>query len=376
MRGDLRVGVVGGGIVGLCTAWSLVKLGHRVALYERASSVPNPLAASGDHTRMIRHAYGTADGYARMMPEAEMAWAELWRDIGRSHYSETGIMIISQAPGDEGEAMRAGLERMCAPHRVLLPDVAAARYPYLQRDSFRYAVLSAQGGVLMCRRIAHDIAWWLRENGAAIETASCVTDIDQEVARVKLANGTSQRFDCLVVAAGAWTLRLLPELRSLLTNHRNAVAYLEPPADLVAAWASAPAIAELGGQAGAYVFPPQDGSDLKIGVGAHKRASPDPDARRSPEKGEGEALLRHVSPPLARIGEYRVREVATCAYTFTIDNRFLAILLGRTLVVSACSGHGYKFGAAVGRRAAAAVRTGDVLSLSAWLRAEGVGVPA
>ncbi|RUU52983.1 sarcosine oxidase, partial [Mesorhizobium sp. M7A.T.Ca.TU.009.01.1.1] len=39
--------------------------------------------------------------------------------------------------------------------------------------------------------------------------------------------------------------------------------------------------------------------------------------------------------------------------------------------VSACSGHGYKFGAAVGRRVAAAVGDGDIAGLKAWLRAEG-----
>ncbi|RWK59353.1 MAG: sarcosine oxidase, partial [Mesorhizobium sp.] len=39
---------------------------------------------------------------------------------------------------------------------------------------------------------------------------------------------------------------------------------------------------------------------------------------------------------------------------------------------SACSGHGYKFGAAVGRRVAATVDNGDVGGLKAWLRAETV----
>ena len=42
----------------------------------------------------------------------------------------------------------------------------------------------------------------------------------------------------------------------------------------------------------------------------------------------------------------------------------------RCLVVSACSGHGYKFGAAVGRRVAAAVGDGDIAGLKRWLRAE------
>ncbi|TJV08627.1 MAG: sarcosine oxidase, partial [Mesorhizobium sp.] len=69
---------------------------------------------------------------------------------------------------------------------------------------------------------------------------------------------------------------------------------------------------------------------------------------------------------------YKVTEVVTCAYTFTVDEKFLAHEKGKCLVVSACSGHGYKFGAAVGRRVAATVGNGDVGGLKAWLRAEAV----
>ena len=43
---------------------------------------------------------------------------------------------------------------------------------------------------------------------------------------------------------------------------------------------------------------------------------------------------------------------------------------GKCLIVSACSGHGYKFGAAVGRRVAAAIGDGDIGALKTWLRAE------
>lgn len=63
-------------------------------------------------------------------------------------------------------------------------------------------------------------------------------------------------------------------------------------------------------------------------------------------------------------------EVVTCAYTFTADERFFAEDKGKCLIVSACSGHGFKFGAAVGRRVASAIHSGDVDGLKRWLRAE------
>jgi sarcosine oxidase len=101
----------------------------------------------------------------------------------------------------------------------------------------------------------------------------------------------------------------------------------------------------------------------------HKVKSGDADALRVPEPGEGERLRDLFSPPFARIGEYAVEEVVTCAYTFTRDEHFFLEAGERGLVVSACSGHGYKFGAAVGRRVAQGVLGGDTAGLRRWLEA-------
>ena len=87
-------------------------------------------------------------------------------------------------------------------------------------------------------------------------------------------------------------------------------------------------------------------------------------------EGEGEAIRAHFAPPMKRLSEYRVVEVVTCAYTFTADERFFASEIGKCLIVSACSGHGYKFGAAVGRRVARSLDDGSLPSLQRWLRAE------
>ncbi|HHZ08614.1 MAG TPA: sarcosine oxidase, partial [Rhizobiales bacterium] len=104
--------------------------------------------------------------------------------------------------------------------------------------------------------------------------------------------------------------------------------------------------------------------------GLHKLPSDDADRNRVARPGEGEAIRDRFAPPFARLGEYAIGEVVTCAYTFTADERFFGTAIGKALVVSACSGHGYKFGAAVGRRVADAVEGGDVEGLRRWLRAE------
>ncbi|TIT70032.1 MAG: sarcosine oxidase, partial [Mesorhizobium sp.] len=102
----------------------------------------------------------------------------------------------------------------------------------------------------------------------------------------------------------------------------------------------------------------------------HKVQTSDADWNRDPVPGEGEAIRNLFSPPIARIEEYEVTEVVTCAYTFTDDEKFFAYERGKCLIISACSGHGYKFGAAVGRRVAKTLGNGDIIGLKKWLRAE------
>ena len=148
-----------------------------------------------------------------------------------------------------------------------------------------------------------------------------------------------------------------------------------PPADLYAAWAAAPIILSVGGDNEAWSIPPVAGTGLKFGSGlmCHD-AGPDEGEAHTPEIGT--RLVGAMGPAVTRLGEYRVRNVRRCAYIVTKDERFLSRRHKRLMVVSACSGHGYKFGAAVGRRVAEAVVTGDDVGLQQWLQAKGLHTAA
>lgn len=358
--------VVGGGIAGLSTAWALTKRGHRVTLIEQGP-IPNPLAASGDHHRIIRRAY-PAGTYAGAITEAYEAWEEMWADIGARHYDHRGFLCVSREPGDEAEDYLDGLKEGGFPFEMLAADDVGQRYPFIDPASIRYGYFSPEGGALHCKRIAAGLTAWLREHGADARELSKVVRIEPTDGTVVLDTGERLRADRIVVAAGAWVTKLYPALKGVLATYRTALAYLEPPADLKAAWEDAPIVLDIGGRVDGYIIPPSGGGGLKFGTGMHKRPTDDADADRTAATGEGRDILSHFSPPIARIDEYRVTDVVTCAYTFTEDERFFAIADAKALVVSACSGHGYKFGAAVGRRVADAVETGDDVALRRWLR--------
>jgi sarcosine oxidase len=365
----MQVIVVGAGIAGLSTAWALTKRGHNVTLVEQGP-IPNPLSASGDQHRLMRRAYGAADGYSRLITEALAAWDELWVDLGRSFYANRGVIAINQFTNDGGTSFSTSMDRGGYRYDSLSPAEAAERWPYLDPSTFRAAYYSADGGALLCQMIGAGIGTWLRANGAILRDNSSVIALDEMAGRVTLSTGEVLTADQVVIAAGAWTLKLIPDLADTLTICRQAAVYLDPPPHLQTAWAESPAIQNVGGIIAGYILPPIEGTGLKFACGVNKRLAHDPNANRIPVPGEGERLRDLFSAPIGDVGAYKVNRVVTCAYTFTEDHTFFSRVRGRTITVSACSGHGYKFGASVGRRVAQAVEDGDHERLRLWLRAE------
>ncbi|MBG6202371.1 sarcosine oxidase [Labrenzia sp. EL_13] len=359
--------IVGAGISGLSTAWALTKRGVPVTLLEQGP-IPNPLSASGDQHRIIRRAYGGKGGYQRRIGDAYAAWDEMWADLEASHLVETGFMLLSQQHGDGGEIYRQGLIDGGYPFEDLTPAETAKRFPFIDPSTIRYGAVSDEGGVLLCQKIASDLRDWLRRNGADVRENAKVTAVDTSAGSATLADGSVLNGDHLIITSGAWTLGLFPKLGTSLTTYRTAVVYLTPPENLREAWERSPAILDPGGPIDGYVLPPVAGTGLKFGAGIHKhKAAPDQD--RVAEAGEGETLRNHFAPPFARITEYHVDDVVTCAYTFTSDEHFFATTEDRATIVSACSGHGYKFGAVVGQKLAEGIVSKDMKTAQAWLEA-------
>ena len=99
--------IVGGGIMGLSTAWGLAREGHEVELFEQGP-LPNPLASSVDQHRLIRHPYGDHAGYARMIDEAFIAeYTEGWEQLP-AFLADYPPSVVAELTGiDEADLHRA-----------------------------------------------------------------------------------------------------------------------------------------------------------------------------------------------------------------------------------------------------------------------------
>ena len=340
--------IVGGGIMGLATAWALARDGHEVELLEQGS-LPNPLASSMDEHRLIRHPYGDRRGYARMIDDAYAAWDLLWGDLGQRLYAATGTLALTgngETWAARSAAVLAGIGKPMTELR--LADLPR-RFPQLDTNGVERAFWIDTGGVLFAQDIVAALVRHLAQKpGVHLHPDTPVRTVDLERARVVVESGATHGADIIVVAAGAWVGRLLPSLGRRLIPSRQIVAYFDLPDDQRAAWAAAPMIIDKTGDVGLYLVPPAEGRGLKIGDHAFSRSG-DPAGSRDASVAEIGPLLERGRALLKGFEQWRIDHLKACFYTVTDDERFVVEKQGaKGWAMSPCSGHGFKFGAVMG----------------------------
>jgi glycine/D-amino acid oxidase-like deaminating enzyme len=174
---------------------------------------------------------------------------------------------------------------------------------------------------------------------------------------VETASG-SHEVDRLVVAAGPW----LPELehsigRALPVEVERQLSHWfapETPNDGRFASDRTPiALWELSTGGDIFATFPEHGGGVKCGMHHAGAAATARSVKRTVDPAETEAARELLQQVMPGAGGALV-EARVCLYTNTPDRHFLIdwVCGGRVLLVSACSGHGFKFASAIGEIAA------------------------
>ena len=344
--------IVGGGIMGLSTAWALAKSGQDVELFEQGP-LPNPLASSMDEHRLIRHPYGDHTGYARLIDDAFAAWDELWRDLGQRLFAATGTLALTGNGADWALRSAASLASIERPMTKLSLDELPRRFPMLDAKGVEHAFWIDTGGVLFAQDITGALARYLaHQSNVQLHSYTPIRAVDLELGQVITETGTVHTADTVVVAAGAWVVRLMPASADKLVPSRQIVIYFRLPDDQRTAWSKGPMLIDKTGEVGLYLVPPMEGRGMKVGDHEFSRSG-DPDGSREATPAEMKPLLDRCASLLRGFDQWRIDRLKVCFYTVTDDERFVVEKQGaRGWMMSPCSGHGFKFGALMGKELA------------------------
>ena len=338
--------VVGLGAHGSAAAYQLAKRGQSVIGFDRFAR-GHTLASFGGLSRIIRLSYYEHASYVPLLKRAWDLWRELERDSGETLLTQTGGLYMGPPDGELVSGSLGSAQTHGLAHEVLDNAELRRRYPVFDVDPKWIGVFDAQAGWLAPERSVETHLRGAERHGAALRFAEPIErwERDGHGVRVTSSKG-SYSARRLVIAAGSWLPRLLPQLATHLWVERNVLFWFEPRGQLED-FTRLPVYIVEDTDRFYYGFPYDPGNGLKM-AGLHFGDHVDPDAvDREPSAVDEErvrAWLRRRMP-LAN-GERRRAQV--CMYTNSPDGHFIIDHEGPVTYASACSGHGFKFASAVG----------------------------
>jgi sarcosine oxidase len=155
---------------------------------------------------------------------------------------------------------------------------------------------------------------------------------------------------------------LVPALRSLAIPERQVLAWLTPRLPELFEADRFPVFLLDVEEGSFYGFPSHDGHGFKFGWYHHFREPMDPDASDRSSRPDDEVALRAFAERYFPDAAGPTEMLKACIFTNTPDEHFVIDRLAempQVTVVSACSGHGYKFCSVIGEIAADLATTGE-----------------
>lgn len=340
--------------MGAATGWRLAARGAQVVCFDRHSP-PHALGSSHGESRIIRTAYLEAPWYVPLLQEAFPLWRELEAESGTQLLTLTGALMIGSQSSDTVKGAMAAVKEHGLDARVLDASEVRRRYAGHVVGDNDVAVLDAQAGFLRPEAAIAAMNERITATGGEVRSKVRVTSVAAGSNGVEVMTAdTREQFDAAVIATGPWMSELLGWLP--LTVERQVMAWFRIQGD--ADWLSPDRfpvfIRDTGDLGEIYGLPTLDGVSIKIA--RHHQGEPTaPDTiRRDVTDADLDPLRMFITTRLRGVTRH-VTRTAVCLYTNTPDGHFIVDRHpdeSRIVLISACSGHGFKFAPIIGDIAA------------------------
>ena len=333
----MKIAIAGAGIFGLTAAVELATRGHAITLVD-PGPIPHPLAESTDISKVVRLDYGADADYAALGEEALAGWRR-WNAEQRL-FHETGVTFLSRSrmqPGGFEHDSYALLTARAHALERLDADAIADRFPAYRRGIYVDGYFNPVGPAADASAVIRFLAARATSLGVEVRAGRLerVDDIDA---------------DLVIVCAGAWVPRLLPELAGALRAIGQPVFHLQPADPSLFAPHHFPVFGADISRTGYYGFPANRDGIVKIANHGTGVAIAD-DSERVTNAAQETALRDFVRESFPALADAPIVHRRLCVYCDTADEHFwIAPHPDRANVVVATggSGHAFKFAPALG----------------------------
>ncbi len=350
--GGYDAAVVGLGVTGAAITWFLARRGARTLALDRHRP-PHSQGSSHGRTRIIRKAYFESPDYGPLLERAYAGWGAVEREAGVRLFHRTGALTVGRDGGELIERVRRSSREAGVPIRALDPGDLSSLYPALRLEKGWTGILDSEAGVLRAEESVEAFLALAGREGAHLRYEEGMSRWEETGGEVRIETPRG-RYSArsVVLSPGPWLPSLAgPKLHLPLQVTREVAAWFRPvhrtmdlgPGRL-------PVVLQERLREGVGYIVPDFGEGIRVGF-HHDGEPTDPDrTAREVKAREVEALRAFLNRAVPDAGG-RLVDHSVCLYTSTPDHHFAVgphPRASRITVVSACSGHGFKFAPALG----------------------------
>lgn len=353
-----EVAVIGLGAVGSMALWRLAARGTRVVGFERFGAAHSRGSSHGE-TRMNKIIGDQPAPYKPLAQRADELWRALEGESGRRLVVESGGLVIGPKDGPYVTRARTLADAQGMPYEEIDAAEIRRRYPVHAVDDGDVALVDPHAGYLRSED-------GIRAALSRAEALGAETHFDMPVSLVRdegdagvviVVDGEERRFRRVILSAGAWIPQEIPGAVPVAPVRINATWFAPAGEALPLDAAHFPVfMRELPDGRIGWGFPQVSERGVKIGLhGRYGTAVTDATTNDRPivpdEVAAISDFVRSGFPTLAPTPSTAV----PCMVTWAPDETFaIGSPAGweNVVVMSACSGHGFKYAPASGEIAA------------------------
>lgn len=352
--------VIGAGVFGAWTAYSLARSGARVLLVD-AYGAGNSRSSSSGESRIIRMGYGADEIYTRWSERALELWRQFDQETGARIFQRTGVLWFATESAQSAADTLATFAKAGIPHEKLARAEIEKRFPQVACGEGEFAIYEPDSGALMARRGVQRVVEEFQRLGGTYQIAETEAPSGSRTAPVVASwSGEMLRAQHYVFACGAWLAKLFPALlgHRIFPSRQEIYFFGVPAGDRNYAAGNFPTWLDVTSEM--YGIPDIEGRGFKVASDIHG-AGVDPDLV---ERVAGQTLplvrdyLRRRFPALRNAP---VIESRVCQYENSSNGDFLIDRhpdFDTVWLVGGGSGHGFKHGPALGEYLARLVLEG------------------
>lgn len=351
--------MAGLGVMGSASADALAGRGLRVLGLDRFTP-PHGRGSSHGRSRVIREAYFEHPLYVPLVRRAYELWHQLERERGAALLAQTGVLSIGPADGTVVAGARRSAREHGLAHEELDEAAMRERWPAVAVPAGASGLFEPRAGLLDPEASVGALLARARGRGAELRLDEPLLSWTASGSGVEARTKSGiAHAGALVLSAGAWN----PALTGIalpLRVERRVVHWFAPAREAAALRADRCPILLWEHAAGSLFYTTPDlGHGVKASFHNEGEAT-DPDAVRPPDE-EDERRARAALERLLPAASGALLDARTCLYTLAPDGHFVLDRHpehAQVLLVSPCSGHGFKFGPAIGELVADLVADG------------------